>query len=361
MIGAAPDNLPEQQLVPREQTRARRIGLRVPNDQRMGAKLAMDKLDRERVKKVFVDAGVTEYGEPSKKPTTLTLTDGEIRALDAEIEHLEQLVAPYQSTENIVRYLRSLESALVAQQNIRFNHRVLSLDISELTAAKPYQARLAKIDEALNARKNEIFNTPSIFEGKAITTYDSFGKAHTRSIDKITWDNISNKITIEFYNGHTDTLQTMINAQTKPTVYGPEGDDRTSVEGYIHNCFGDMASVIQEIKNNVIYLKTASGKKWSIHFRYETNPQDAFRTPALMISKISNWQVLFGDPYLSAYKNERLTQAKVSGLLGYIELHDKPYKTESRLDRAQQWADSLWEKGTRRLHGIGSWFTGLFS
>lgn len=349
--------------------RAVRAGVRVPEKHRLAGKLAAQKAaDRQEIAKVTAElraAGLLgDIETPNRVPQPLTLSDSEKAELDLELTNLEHLVAPYGAktngkTENIVRYLHSFESALaLGEKSIHLANKLLTINHSRLQLARPYQLRLAKIEAELEARKREVFGTTgSIFQNHTITTYDREGNEERQQINEISYSKTTG-IMVTFRGGRSEPLSSLYLRLQEPVQYGPQSSHGNDIENYINKCFGSHTKLIERTEKDgdeiIIFLKTHTGKAWSVRCVFKQAPGDALRTPALMIRNVSNWQRFTADQLLESYNNERLTKARIDGLVGYINMHEpvEDHKPLGLFGRLEKKLDSYWEKGARWFHGM---------
>lgn len=373
MLSAAPSHLPgspdPSALQAPQVQPARKVGLKVPNAQRQAIRVALTQKEIAETAKLLDAAGITEFGIPTVAPKKLNLNAGEVRALESELDHLEHLVARYGTKangdpENIVRYLHSLESALqLGERSIHVANRLLTINDARLELARPYQERLTEIEAQLEERRKETFGaTGSIFHHKSITTYDRRGNRNTREIEKISHildaESNTKNIVVTFTDGSSEKLSSLYLGLHEPVQYGPNSADQRDVDRYIENCFDSASELIERTEKDgaetIIYLKTKTGKAWSVRCMFKQDPMDAFRTPALIIKNVSNWQRFSADHLLESYNNERVTKGRIDGLIGYINMHEptEDKKPLGWLGKLEKKVDSIWEKGARWFHGI---------
>lgn len=348
-------------------------------NERNGMRRGIHRVLKERNQKAISEVGelldqagfTAEFGKPTKKPQELTFTDGEIRGLDAELKHIESLVTPYKENihegltdktdikaENIVRYLHSFESALaLVKRAVHPSNKLLTLNNGRLAAAKTYQKRLAEIEEEITKRRLEVLGDTSIFHGKCVITFDREGNQKSRIIESIEYnwgeESMPEEIFVKFQNGDTEKLATLYRSLQQPVRYGPDSDDRNSINQYINYCFNPHKDLIEDVTHHsdeaVITLKTKSGRKWTLRCKIKPNTTAQGGSPELIIQHVRNWQVVIPDHLLDSYTNDRVTRGSISGLVGYIARDEEisNIKPKSWFERLESKAGKLWESGAR--------------
>ncbi len=315
---------------------------------------------------LFEDQAPTETKLPLQPNETL---DKYLANLERDIVHLESLVKPY-AGENIVKYLGSLEEALLvyeSQSNYLSTH--LGIKIKLTKPVRHFQDRFTAISKELEARKQEAFGDKSILVGKTITTYSADGREMTRKIKEIIppltatdgiWVKLNNN------DGATDEsirLTTLKRLTQKRVNYGPSNGEEDTVKQYIISSFGSRVDTISKIETKqgktTIYLKSNSGRVWSIHCKFVEKPQDVFGTPAVLIEKVSNWQKFIPDPLLDAYQNQRVTTAQIGGILGFMDKNE-PIAPKTFGEKVMNITDGILDTSARQAHRIGSWFKKKF-
>ncbi len=315
---------------------------------------------------LFNDTVPTETSKLLKPNETL---DQYLANLERDIVHLESLVKPY-AGESIVKYLGSLEEALlVYESQSHYLSERLGIRIELTKPVRHFQDRFRAISKELASRKQEIFGDKSILVGKTITTYSADGREITRKIKEVIppltatdgiWVKLDNN---DGATAESISLTTLKRLTQKRVNYGPSNGEENNVEQYIKSSFGSRIETISKIETKqgktTIYLKSKTGRVWSVHCKFVEKPQDVFGTPALLIEKVSNWQKFIPDPLLDAYQNQRVTTAQIEGIVGYMDKNE-PTTPKTFGEKVMNITDGIWDTSARQAHRFGSWFKKKF-
>lgn len=294
-----------------------------------------------------------------EEPKQFEITKRELAALTHEIAQVESLVEPYKPGESIIRYLRSLETAIgIYEGNVHALAAILKRP-SVTAEVATYQARFAKIDDAIKDRKRTVLGGPlGLFYDQEIVTYSARGERKTRKVKLVTWrDDVFPKgIYVTFEDGENMNALELVNSAQRPTKYAPDSIVPQDVRSYIDYTFINNLNLKKDVQQHgdkyTIQLTSKSGKKWTIDCKIVTNSTNPLGKLALNIERIIDWQALTTAPQLSSFEGQRVTTAQVGSIVKYIETQTELTTEPKGIQKWKQKGMQLFNSAKKRLLGL---------